>query len=124
MSLASLAAPGNSLDPARFEESLRRGATLTEALRTTGLFSDRLLAGVSSGEATGTTAEVLDRLAGDVSGGRGFARRVDAGDYDLLSCDADDMATATVIVLTFAGATLSGRLRLEAVGEGWAARLG
>jgi type II secretory pathway component PulF len=65
VSLASLAAPGNSLDPARFEESLRRGATLTDALRTTGLFSDRLLAGVSIGEATGTTAEVLDRLAGE-----------------------------------------------------------
>jgi hypothetical protein len=66
----------------------------------------------------------LDRLAGEVSGGRGFARRVDAGDYDLLSCDADKMATATVIVLEVAGATLSGRLRLEAVGDGWAVRLG
>ena len=66
----------------------------------------------------------LDRLAGEVSGGRGFARRVDAGDYDLLSCDADEMATATVIVLEVAGATLSGRLRLEAVGDGWAVRLG
>ena len=65
VSLASLAAPGNTLDPARFEESLRRGATLTDSLRTTGLFSDRLLAGVSIGEATGTTAEVLDRLAGE-----------------------------------------------------------
>ena len=66
----------------------------------------------------------LERLEGEVSGGRGFARRVDAGDYDLLHCDTDDMAAATVIVLTFAGATLSGRLRLEAVGEGWAVRLG
>ena len=66
----------------------------------------------------------LDRLAGEVSGGRGFARRVDAGDYGLLSCDADEMATATVIVLEVAGATLSGRLRLEAVGDGWAVRLG
>jgi hypothetical protein len=66
----------------------------------------------------------LDRLAGEVSGGRGFARRVDAGDYNLLSCDADEMATATVIVLEVAGATLSGRLRLEAVGDGWAVRLG
>lgn len=66
----------------------------------------------------------LDRLAGEVSGGRGFARRVDAGGYDLLSCDADDMATATVIVLTLAGATIAGRLRLESVGDGWAVRLG
>ena len=66
----------------------------------------------------------LDRLAGEVSGGRGFARRVDAGGYDLLSCDADDMATATVIVLTLAGATIAGRLRLESMGDGWAVRLG
>ena len=66
----------------------------------------------------------LDRLEGEVSGGRGFARRVDAGTYDLRSSDADDLSTATVIVLELAGATLSGRLRLEMVGEGWALRLG
>lgn len=66
----------------------------------------------------------LDRLEGEVSGGRGFARRVDAGSYDLLSCDAADMATATAIVLELAGTTLSGRLRLESVGDGWAVRLG
>jgi hypothetical protein len=66
----------------------------------------------------------LDRLEGEVSGGRGFARRVDAGGYDLLSCDAADMATATVIVLELAGVTLAGRLRLEMAGNGWAVRLG
>ncbi len=66
----------------------------------------------------------LDRLEGEVSGGRGFARRVDAGGYDMLSCDADDMATASVIVLTLSGTTLAGRLRLESVGDGWAVRLG
>lgn len=66
----------------------------------------------------------LERLEGEVSGGRGFARRIDAGSYDLLTCDADDMASATVIVLTLGGVTLAGRLRLEAVGEGWAVRLG
>jgi hypothetical protein len=66
----------------------------------------------------------LERLEGEVSGGRGFARRVDAGSYDLLTCDADDMAAATVIVLTLGGMTLAGRLRLEAVGDGWAVRLG
>jgi hypothetical protein len=66
----------------------------------------------------------LDRLEGEVSGGRGFARRVDAGSYDLLSCDAADMATATAIVLELAGTTLSGRLRLESLGDGWAVRLG
>jgi hypothetical protein len=66
----------------------------------------------------------LDRLEGEVSGGRGFARRVDAGAYGLRTSDADDLSTATVIVLELAGATLSGRLRLEMVGEGWAVRLG
>jgi len=66
----------------------------------------------------------LERLEGEVSGGRGFARRVDAGSYDLLSCDATDMATATVIVLELAGVTLSGRLRLEMAGNGWAVRFG
>jgi hypothetical protein len=66
----------------------------------------------------------LDRPEGEVSGGRGFARRVDAGGYDLLSCDAADIAAATVIVLELAGVTLSGRLRLEMAGNGWAVRFG
>lgn len=34
------------------------------------------------------------------------------------------MATATVIVLELDGVTLSGRLRLEMAGNGWAVRLG
>lgn len=66
----------------------------------------------------------LERLAGEVSGGRGFARRVDAGTYELRSADAADLSAATAIVLEVAGATLSGRLRLEMVGDGWAVRLG
>ena len=66
----------------------------------------------------------LERLAGEVSGGRGFARRVDAGNYELRSSDAADLVTATAIVLELAGATLACRLRLEAVGDGWSARIG
>ena len=66
----------------------------------------------------------LERLEGEVSGGRGFARRVDAGHYDLRSADAADLSTATAIVLELAGATFCGRLRLEAVGDGWSVRLG
>lgn len=66
----------------------------------------------------------LDRLEGEVSGGRGRASRVDAGSYDLLSCDATDMSTATAIVLELGGTALSGRLRLESVGDGWAVRIG
>ena len=66
----------------------------------------------------------LERQEGEVSGGRGFARRVDGGNYELCSSDAADIATATAIVLDLAGATLSGRLRVETVGDGWAVRLG
>jgi len=68
--------------------------------------------------------EWLERLAGEVSGGRGFARRIDAGRYAVLSGDASDTSAATLFVLDVAGDVLSGRLRLEAVGDGWAVRLG
>jgi hypothetical protein len=64
----------------------------------------------------------LDRLEGEVSGNRGFARRVDAGGYELLSCDTADLATATMVVVELGGAMLSGRLRLEAVAAGFAVR--
>jgi len=67
--------------------------------------------------------EWLERLEGDVSGRRGHARRVDAGSYALLSSDADELTSATAIVLGITGAILTGRLRLEMVGDGWAVRL-
>ena len=67
--------------------------------------------------------EWLERLEGDVSGGRGRARRVDAGSYALLSSDTDELTVATAIVLSLSGAILTGRLRLETVGDGWAVRL-
>ena len=65
----------------------------------------------------------LDHVAGEVSGGRGFARRVDAGDYEPLALDADDLATATRLVLHVAGDLLAGRLRLAAGDAEWTARL-
>lgn len=65
----------------------------------------------------------LDHVAGEVSGGRGFARRVDAGTYELVSGDAAEVAAVTCCVIAVAGATLAGRLRLEAVAGGWAVRL-
>jgi len=65
----------------------------------------------------------LDHEQGAVSGGRGFARRVDAGGYEVLSSDAADVTAATTLVLMVAGAATSGRLRLEAVAGGWAASL-
>jgi hypothetical protein len=67
--------------------------------------------------------EWLERLEGDVSGGRGHARRVDAGSYALLSSDADELTSATAIVVGITGSILTGRLRLETVGGGWAVRL-
>jgi hypothetical protein len=65
----------------------------------------------------------LDHEAGPVSGGRGFARRVDAGEYDPLALDADDLAAATRLVLQVAGDLLAGRLRLAAGDDAWTARL-
>ena len=62
----------------------------------------------------------LDHEAGEVSGGRGFARRVDAGEFDLLSGDAQDISEATTAVLGIRGAMLRGRVRLTAVDAGWA----
>jgi len=67
--------------------------------------------------------EWLERLEGEVSGGRGHASRVDAGSYALLSSDADELSVATAVVLSLSGAILTGRLRLEMVGDGWAVRL-
>ena len=67
--------------------------------------------------------EWLERLEGHVSGGRGHARRVDAGSYALLSSDADELTSATAIVVGITGSILTGRLRLETVGDGWAVRL-
>ena len=65
----------------------------------------------------------LDHVSGEVSGGRGAARRIDAGSYEVLSSDAADPAGATRLVVRAAGGHFVGRLRLEAVGEGWAASL-
>jgi len=66
----------------------------------------------------------LDRLEGEVSGGRGFARRVDAGLYEVLSSDAAELSAASELVLAMRGGVLAGRLRLEATGNGWAVSLG
>jgi hypothetical protein len=65
----------------------------------------------------------LDHEAGEVSGGRGFARRVDAGDYEPLALDADDLAAATRLVLHVTGDLLAGRLRLAAGDDAWTVRL-
>jgi hypothetical protein len=65
----------------------------------------------------------LERLEGEVSGGRGFARRVDAGSYELLAADDVDLMAATEIVVAVAGEGFVGRLRLDALRDGWALHL-
>jgi hypothetical protein len=65
----------------------------------------------------------LDILAGEVSGGRGHARRVAAGEYDVLAADAATPGAATSLVVRVRGDRFSGRLRLEQVAEGWAVSL-
>ena len=62
----------------------------------------------------------LERLEGEVSGGRGVARRVAAGSYEVLSSDDVDLMAATELVVAIAGDAFAGRLRLEAVRDGWA----
>ena len=62
----------------------------------------------------------LDCEAADVSGGRGRVRRIDAGQFRVLSLDAAELATAGTITVDIAGAAWAGRLRLERVGDGWA----
>jgi len=64
----------------------------------------------------------LERLEGDVSGGRGFARRVDAGSYNVLACDAEDVGAATLLTVAVQGSEITGRLQLEAVAADWAVR--
>lgn len=65
----------------------------------------------------------LERIEGDVSGGRGFARRVDAGSYELLTADDVDLMAATELVVQVAGEDFAGRLRLDAMRDGWAIAL-
>ena len=68
--------------------------------------------------------EWLDTLEAEVSGNRGVARRLDAGTFEPVALDADSLAEAGSLVLQVAGERLAGRLRLEAMADGWAVRLG
>jgi hypothetical protein len=65
----------------------------------------------------------LDIRESEVSGGRGHARRVDAGEYEVLAADAATPGAATSLVLRVQGERLKGRLRLEQVAAGWAVGL-
>jgi hypothetical protein len=62
----------------------------------------------------------LDCVEETVSGGRGIARRVDSGTFAVVALDADTLDAAGVIVVAVSGATTVARMRIEAVGSGWA----
>lgn len=55
----------------------------------------------------------LDHQAGEVSGGRGFARRVDAGTYEISMSDTTNFPQARQFTITMAGS--SGRWSLQFV---------
>lgn len=65
----------------------------------------------------------LDHVDGEISGGRGFARRIAAGTFELLSSDAVGLVVATECVVRIESEMLAGRLRLETIGTGWAVSL-
>ncbi len=62
----------------------------------------------------------LDHDAGEVSGGRGFARRIDAGDYAPAWPNAGLPAAVEV---TLRGGRIAAALRLEPGPDGWQFRL-
>ena len=66
----------------------------------------------------------LDHEAGEVSGGRGFARRIDAGDYDPAGAAADMTAAGDAIAVALHGAVVTGRLQLVRAADRWLCRLG
>jgi len=83
VALASTAAPGLRLDPARVEARLRQGAELDEALAADRRLPRQVLEAVGAGELTGTTAETLERLAGrlDEESRAGFTAAVGAAGF-------------------------------------------
>jgi hypothetical protein len=62
----------------------------------------------------------LDHVAGEVSGGRGFARRVDAGDYRIVTSDAATLMTATRCTITVTSPFLPLQIELERQSQDWA----
>lgn len=65
VSLASAVAPGMAIPLDRLEERLRRGATLAEALESSGRIPAGIVRAVGVGELTGSVPEVLERHAGE-----------------------------------------------------------
>lgn len=65
----------------------------------------------------------LDHVAGEVSGGRGFARRVDGGEYEALEPAADEASGTGPQRVRLAGAMLAGTLVFDRTAAGVAASL-
>ncbi|MFM7074707.1 MAG: hypothetical protein ACKO3G_01395 [Planctomycetaceae bacterium] len=64
----------------------------------------------------------LDHEAGEVSGGRGFARRVDAGEFTLSDGCLTGDGPAGPLAVRLAGTTLAGTLVIASAGAGWSMR--
>jgi hypothetical protein len=61
----------------------------------------------------------LDHVAGEVSGGRGFARRIDAGDYQIVTSDAAGLMAATQCTIAVTSAFLPLRIELQRRVQEW-----
>ncbi|MFM8735901.1 MAG: hypothetical protein ACKOC8_11985 [Pirellulales bacterium] len=64
----------------------------------------------------------LDHEAGEVSGGRGFARRVERGDFRVSASDLPDIMQATHLSLVISGSDSPQVLQLVRSGDHWAVR--
>ena len=64
----------------------------------------------------------LDHEAGAVSGGRGFARRIDAGDYEATAAEARACNAAAALCVTLHGSRAPARWSLEPDASGWLVR--
>jgi len=65
VSMGALVAPGMAIDKTWLEERLRGGATLAEALQSSGRVMPRIVTAVGVGELTGSVPEVLERHAAE-----------------------------------------------------------
>jgi len=61
----------------------------------------------------------LDHEAGEVSGGRGFACRVEAGEYRILASDAADPMRATRLTAVVGGAAASRLIDIAVTATAW-----
>ena len=63
----------------------------------------------------------LDHVVGEVSGGRGFARRVDAGDYRIVTSDAATLMVATRCMFAMDSGGVAKQFALTREADAWTA---